>query len=155
LVRACLKTFQTFLTWIPFGYIFDTELIPLILNNFLTPNTSRIEAIKCFGEIAALLAPQESDGKTLNNNPLSNPSLDPANRPNQEKLCLHFCNFISKIVEITKNRNLVDEFNSVKGTKNQSGYENFARQVAMVIVSIFRGNLKIIDQLTNSPDQSN
>lgn len=31
LVRSCLKTFQTFLTWIPFAYIFDTELLPLIL----------------------------------------------------------------------------------------------------------------------------
>jgi len=59
LVRACLKTFQTFLTWIPFPYIFDTELINLILNYFLAPATSRIEAIKCFGEIAALLCPTD------------------------------------------------------------------------------------------------
>ena len=41
-MRACLKTFQTFLTWIPFPYIFDTELINLILNYFLAPTTSRI-----------------------------------------------------------------------------------------------------------------
>jgi hypothetical protein len=127
LVRACLRTFQTFLTWIPFEYIFDTELIPLILNNFLVPNTSRIEAIKCFGEIAALLVPAESDGKVLTAKSGSNPADNPENRPNLEKLCLFFCVFITKIVEITKNRNLTEEFNSVRGSKNQSGFENFAR----------------------------
>jgi hypothetical protein len=29
-------------------------LIPLILNNFVVPSSTRIEGIKCFGEIAAL-----------------------------------------------------------------------------------------------------
>jgi exportin-1 len=67
LVRSCLKTFQTFMTWIPFAYIFDTELIPLILNYFIVPNSSRIEAIKCFGEIAALFTPADTEGKILTN----------------------------------------------------------------------------------------
>lgn len=115
------------MSWIPFPYIFDTELITLILNYFLAPTTSRIEAIKCFGEIAALLCPadQEQTGK-LSNVALPAPS-DPANRPNQEKLCLHFCTFIQKLVEITKDRSLSDEFQSVKGSKNQQAFENFAR----------------------------
>ena len=47
------------------------------------PNTSRIEAIKCFGEIAALLSPTESDTKTLaGGNSNGNPSEKPENRPN-------------------------------------------------------------------------
>ena len=122
----------------------------MILNNFLVPNTSRIEAIKCYGEIAALLCPPESDGKILINNPLTPPSADPANRPNQEKLCLSFCVFIQKIVEITKNRSLLDEFNSVKNSKNQQSFENFARQVAMVIVSVMKGNIRVIEEITDS-----
>lgn len=143
------------MTWIPFAYIFETELIPLILNNFLLPNTSRIEAIKCFGEIAALLCPTESDSKTtLTNNPTTNPSLDPENRPNQDKLCLFYCIFIQKIVDITKGRNFLDEFNNVKGSKNQSGFENFARQIAMVITSVMKGNLRVIEELTDSQDQN-
>ena len=146
LVRACLKTFQTFLTWIPFAYIFDTELIPLILNYFIVPNTSRIESIKCFGEIASLLGPPESDGKTLTNNT----SASAENRPNQEKLCLYFCIFIQKIVEITKGRSLLDEFNNVKGSKNQTGFENFARQIAMVVVSVLKGNMRVIEELTDA-----
>lgn len=126
----------------------------MILNNFIVPNTSRIEAIKCFGEIAALLCPPEADGKILTNTK-ANPSLDPENRPNQEKLCLYFCIFIQKIVEITKNRSLFDEFSNVKGSKNQSGFENFARQIAMVIASVMRGCIRIVEELTDSPDQTN
>jgi hypothetical protein len=82
------------MTWIPFAYIFDTELIPLILNHFLVPNTSRIEAIKCFGEIAALLGPSESEGKTVLSAAPANPAESAEKRPNQEKLCLYFCIFI-------------------------------------------------------------
>ncbi len=84
LVRACLKTFQTFLSWIPFPYIFDTELIPLVLNHFLVPNTSRIEAIKCFGEIAALLAPPDTNSSEASKLlPGGAPTQDtPENRPN-------------------------------------------------------------------------
>jgi hypothetical protein len=37
----------------------------------------------------------------------------------------------------------------VKGSKNQSGFENFARQLAMVIVSVLNGNIRIIEELTN------
>lgn len=67
----------------------------MILNNFLVPNSSRIEAIRCFGEIASLNLADS----------------DPAEqRAIKEKLCLYFCIFIQKIAEITKNRNLTEEY---------------------------------------------
>jgi hypothetical protein len=62
---------------------------------------------------------------------------------------LHFCTFITKLIEITKDRSLTDEFQSVKGSKNQQAFENFARQVAMVIVSVMRGNIRIIEEITD------
>ena len=37
----------------------------MVLNNFLVPNASRIEAIKCFGEIAALLCPNEGANQSV------------------------------------------------------------------------------------------
>ena len=45
---------------------------------------------------------------------------------------------------------MLDEFNSVKGTKNQSSFENFARQIAMVVVSVVRGIIRIIEELTDA-----
>ena len=37
---------------------------------------------------------------------------------NKEKICMYFCLFIQKIVEVTKGRSLLDEFNSVVNSKN-------------------------------------
>jgi hypothetical protein len=85
----------------------------------VVPNSSRIEAIKCFGEIAALMCPPDGEGKILTNASESvKPGDNPENRPIIEKLCLYFCIFIQKIVEITKNRNMLDEFRNVQGSKN-------------------------------------
>ncbi len=56
---------------------------------------------------------------------------------------------MQKIVEITKNRSLLEEFNSVKGSKNQQAFENFARQVAMVVASVVKGNLRVIEEVTD------
>jgi hypothetical protein len=38
-------------------------------------------------------------------------------RANKEKVCLYFCLFIQKVVEVTKGRSLLDEFNSVQNSK--------------------------------------
>ena len=62
------------------------------------PNSSRIEAIKCFGEIASL----NFEG--------SDPTEQRAVR---EKLCLYFCLYIQKLSEITKNRTFLDEYKAV------------------------------------------
>ena len=50
----------------------------------------------------------------------------------------------------------MDEFTSVSGTKNQSGFENFARQLAMVIVSVIKGSIRVIEELTDAiePNQN-
>jgi exportin-1 len=98
LVRSCLKTFQAFLSWIPLAYIFETELIPIIINNFLGPASSRIEAIRCFTEIASLQLDDSDEAEK---------------RSCKEKICMYFCLFIQKITEITKNRSLVDEFKTL------------------------------------------
>jgi hypothetical protein len=59
---------------------------------------------------------------------------------------------LQKIVEITRNRNLLEEFKSVQGSKNQSPFENLARQIAMVIISVMRGCIRIIEELTDAID---
>lgn len=54
LIKSCLKTLQSYLSWITLDYIFDTDLIPNLLTKFIGPINTRIEAIKCFTEIASL-----------------------------------------------------------------------------------------------------
>ena len=97
------------------------------------------------------MCPPENDGKILMNaQQAQKPSDNPENRPIIEKLCLYFCIFIQKVVEITKNRNLLEEFKSVQGSNNQNGFENFARQISMVIISVLKGCIRVIEELTDT-----
>ncbi|KAI9179359.1 Karyopherin transporter [Blastocladiella emersonii ATCC 22665] len=61
LVKATLATLLRFLNWIPLGYIFQTELIPLLTSRFLEPAMFRNLTLKCLTEIAALDVPAGSD----------------------------------------------------------------------------------------------
>ena len=73
---------------------------------------------------------------------------------NKEKICMYFCLFIQKIVEVTKGRSLLDEFNSVVNSKNQSGFENFAKQLALSISAVLKSNIDLIEHTTNSMEQN-
>jgi hypothetical protein len=77
LVKSCLRTLQAFFFWIPLPYIFDYSLIEVIINNFIEPPNSRVEAIKCITEISSL------DFKDMNN-----PDVE---RRCKEKLCYYYC----------------------------------------------------------------
>lgn len=141
LVRACLKTFQAFMSWIPLAYIFETNLVEMIINNFLAPSTSRNEAIRCFTEIASLSLDDSDEAEK---------------RACKEKTCLFFCYFVAKIAEITKNRSLLEEFQSLQGSKHQTSFETFAKQLALSIAAVLRNNLDMIEEMTNAmePNQN-
>ncbi|PVU94831.1 hypothetical protein BB561_002230 [Smittium simulii] len=53
LVRATLETFLRFLSWIPLGYIFETDFIEDICTRFLDPRETRNQVFKCLTEISA------------------------------------------------------------------------------------------------------
>jgi exportin-1 len=55
LIKGCLKTFSVFLSWIPLGYIFETDLLEKLINHFLSVPNFRVETIKCMVEICILL----------------------------------------------------------------------------------------------------
>jgi exportin-1 len=81
LIKACLKTLQAYLSWIPMNYIFDTQLIQVLLTEFIVPVETRIESIKCFTEIASLTFEEfENDENTKN--------------ICRQKLCMYFCQLI-------------------------------------------------------------
>jgi hypothetical protein len=78
-----LKTLQAFFFWIPLPYIFDTEIIEVIINNFIEPTNSRIEAIKCVTEISSLEFKDIDDTNVA--------------RRCKEKLCFYYCLLINRI----------------------------------------------------------
>ncbi|KAJ3123600.1 Karyopherin transporter [Nowakowskiella sp. JEL0407] len=65
LICETLETLENFLTWIPLGYIFETELIPLIVDRFLPVPAFRNRAIKCLTEIGSLQVSSEYDEKFI------------------------------------------------------------------------------------------
>lgn len=60
LLRVTLQTLQRFLTWIPLGFIFQTNLIEVLLNKFFPEPLFRNDALDCLTEIGTLqdLEPQ-------------------------------------------------------------------------------------------------
>lgn len=62
---------------------------------------------------------------------------------------MFYCQLIQRIQSLTKGRSLLDEYNATMQTKQQAGFENFARQVAVAISSVLRNNLDLIEETTN------
>ncbi|KAJ2451163.1 Karyopherin transporter [Coemansia sp. RSA 2336] len=54
LILATLETLLRFLSWIPFGYIFEGDLINNLCTRFLQPPITRNVTIKCLTEIGSL-----------------------------------------------------------------------------------------------------
>jgi len=54
LLNTTLETLSNFLSWIPLGYIFETDLIKTLLVHLWDPLDHRIGCVKCLNEIACL-----------------------------------------------------------------------------------------------------
>mmetsp|Transcript_47984 Transcript_47984/g.71095 ORF Transcript_47984/g.71095 Transcript_47984/m.71095 type:complete len:1091 (-) Transcript_47984:476-3748(-) len=54
LLKVTLQTLQRFLTWIPLGFIFQTQLIDRLLNKFFREPMFRNDALDCLTEIGNL-----------------------------------------------------------------------------------------------------
>ncbi|KAK9467884.1 CRM1 C terminal-domain-containing protein [Lipomyces arxii] len=58
LIIATLQSLLRYLNWIPYGYIFETNIIELLLARFLAPPEFRNLTLKCLTEVASLASPQ-------------------------------------------------------------------------------------------------
>lgn len=54
LVQQTLKCLAHFLKWIPLGFVFETDLIETLLQNFWEPVQFRADCLRCITEIASL-----------------------------------------------------------------------------------------------------
>ncbi|EGD72699.1 nuclear export factor CRM1 [Salpingoeca rosetta] len=54
LINQALQTMLRFLSWIPIGYVFETNLINLLVTRFLNVPIFRNSTLECLAEIAAL-----------------------------------------------------------------------------------------------------
>ncbi|EAL19684.1 hypothetical protein CNBG3120 [Cryptococcus deneoformans B-3501A] len=63
LIRATLETLLRFLNWIPLGYIFETQIIDILVSRFLEVPDFRNVTLKCLSEIGALNVGPEYNSK--------------------------------------------------------------------------------------------
>lgn len=54
LLKVTLQTLQRFLTWIPLGFIFQTQLIDILLNKFFPEPIFRNDTLECLTEVGSL-----------------------------------------------------------------------------------------------------
>ncbi|KAJ1673816.1 Karyopherin transporter, partial [Spiromyces aspiralis] len=65
LILATLETLLRFLSWIPLGYIFETNLISNLKNRFLEKPETQNVTLKCLTEIGSLQTRPEYDAKLV------------------------------------------------------------------------------------------
>lgn len=65
LISVTLETLLRFLNWIPLGYIFETQLIPNLINTFFVISTFRNVTLKCLTEIVSINVGTYQDKFTL------------------------------------------------------------------------------------------
>ena len=112
-----------------------------MLRNLIGPPSTRIEAIKLFTEISGVsLKDEEEEYQKMF----------------KEKICMFYCLFIEQIQNVTKGRDLREEFESLKATKSQTHFENFAKQICIAITSVLSQNLTLIEESCNimEPNQN-
>ena len=61
LIRATLSTLNAFLSWVPLGYIFESNLVDVLLRLFPQPAFRNL-ALQCLAEVAALQVGRAAGG---------------------------------------------------------------------------------------------
>uniref|UniRef100_A0A1I7X0U0 Xpo1 domain-containing protein n=1 Tax=Heterorhabditis bacteriophora TaxID=37862 RepID=A0A1I7X0U0_HETBA len=62
MVEATLRTLHRFLSWIPVGYVFETNITQLLSENFLSLEIYRVVTLQCLTEISMIQIDTEDDG---------------------------------------------------------------------------------------------
>lgn len=120
LLRVTLQTLQRFLTWIPLGFIFQTQLIDVLLNKFFPEPIFRNDALECLTEIGSLT------------------DLEPQYDPLFRKL---FAGFLARIGEIfSPETDLAPAFEN--GTEEDC---IFIQRLALFLSGFFRAHLKAME----------
>lgn len=127
LLKVTLQTLQRFLTWIPLGFIFQTNLVDALLNKFFPEPMFRNDTLDCLTEIGNLK------------------DLDPQYDPLFRKL---FSGFLQRLgVMFTSETNLAPAF--------ENGSEEdciFIQRLALFLSGFFKAHLKILETPESQQD---
>ena len=143
LIKVCLETMQSFLSWMPSYYILMTDLIENVLVNFLTHKRYLLTTLKCFEEVFNLDIPEENS---------------PERVKAQEKLVFGFGLFLQKIgAHFSPTKNLENErqlIGKVKDLKELNFFEMFCQNFALTLFNFYNKNLSWVEEFTASHEKA-
>ena len=120
LLRVTLQTLQRFLTWIPLGYIFRTQLMESLVNKFFPAPLFRNEALECLTEIGGLQ------------------DLEPQYDPLFRQL---FSTFLTRLADIFSPE--TDLQPALDNGSEQDRY--FIQKLALFLSGFFKAHLKVLE----------
>ncbi len=127
LLKVTLQTLQRFLTWIPLGFIFQTNLVDALLNKFFPEPMFRNDTLDCLTEIGNLKG------------------LEPQYDPLFRKL---FSGFLQKLGGI-----ISSETNLAPAYENGSEEDCiFIQRLALFLSGFFKAHLKILETPESQQD---
>ena len=136
LVKSCLKTFASFLSWIPFGYIFETDILDKLLNSFFVVPAFRNDTLPWLVEIAGLKIDQD----------------DPKCNDYTEKQYILFTSFVEKTVEVTKDKVLSEE-HKIVNENQKPHFEVFCLQLGLLLSEFLKNQIEKVENLiVNNPN---
>ncbi len=143
LIEACIRTLHAFLSWIPLGYIFLTDLIDVILGLFEFKELKPL-ALKCLIEIIILSVDgcSEDEGKKI-----------------KEQIFKLYSGFIYKLSSfIPAELSLQQERLKLEKQRshNLAAFDQFCQQLALFFSGFLKTHLHWIEPLANNtsnPDQ--
>ncbi|KJH51548.1 Importin-beta protein [Dictyocaulus viviparus] len=122
IVEATLKTLHRFLSWIPVGYVFETNITQLLSENFLSLEVYRVVTLQCLTEISMIQIETEDNSY-------------------KDKLCAMFCATIKEIGSLLGERaNLATAYQN--GTDED---QKFISCLAQFLVAFLKDHSALVE----------
>lgn len=121
IVEATLKTLHRFLSWIPVGYVFETNITQLLSENFLARAAYRVVTLQCLTEISMIQVETEDNAY-------------------KEKLCAMFCATIKEIGSLLGERDIAVAYQS--GTDDD---QKFISCLAQFLVAFLKDHSALVE----------
>jgi exportin-1 len=124
LLQVTLQTLERFCVWIPLGFLFETELIQLLVGKFLAPRIFRNNVLSILAELASL--------KNL-----------PAAYNNI--ICQMYMGSIEKLLEILPMGTNISEAYQSAVHQSQEVEQSFVRLLALYLNAVFTNHLTTLE----------
>jgi exportin-1 len=129
LLQVTLETLERFCVWIPLGFLFETELIQILVGKFLAPRIFRNNVLSILAELASL--------KNL-----------PVNYNNI--VCRMYVGSVEKLLEILPMGTDIAGAYQNAVTQSQETEQSFVRLLALYLNAVFSNHLSLLE---NMPSQ--